>query len=350
MLKRILLFIIILGLSTSSAQEKPKSKPMNPDIGLNFLGLYQQGNQNNRSRMGSNQNGLQLQESEISFKADADPYFSGSALFSVAPAEAGGYEIDPEEIFAESLNIPSLTLKVGKFKTAFGKHNSYHTHAFPFIDAPLNYQNSFGDEGLNESGLSAAYLFTFPWYSELTLQGLSTSNEDFFNADNPAQIAEVIRFKNLWDLNSDLTFEWGLSGANGKNAFDKYSTALGSDITFKWRPAVGGKYNSWSWTTEYLYADRRGNAERLKAGIASWFLKQFSERWWIQARYEYMGLPKEENEESQQKQSLLLGFFPSEFSGIRLQYDHLSKADSPDGHNVALQFNLSLGAHPAHGY
>ena len=64
-----------------------------------------------------------------------------------------------------------------------------------------------------------------------------------------------------------------------------------------------------------------------------------------------LGLPHEDAFAPQNKQSALLGFFPSEFSGLRLQYDHLTTAGkSPDDHTLALQYSVSIGAHPAHAY
>jgi hypothetical protein len=78
---------------------------------------------------------------------------------------------------------------------------------------------------------------------------------------------------------------------------------------------------------------------------------QFSQRWWAQARYEYVGAPQESGFAAQTKQSALLGFFPSEFSGLRLQYDHLRVAGAErDEHTIAFQYNISIGAHPAHAY
>jgi hypothetical protein len=51
------------------------------------------------------------------------------------------------------------------------------------------------------------------------------------------------------------------------------------------------------------------------------------------------------------KQSALVGFFPSEFSGLRLQYDRIHDRARPRiDHTIAFQYNISIGAHPAHAY
>ena len=52
----------------------------------------------------------------------------------------------------------------------------------------------------------------------------------------------------------------------------------------------------------------------------------------------------------QRKQSLLLAYVPSEFSALRLQYDHRNNGMRADEHKILLQLNFTIGAHPAHAY
>jgi hypothetical protein len=338
---------------------RSKGKAFNPDITANFLGLWQQGTGLSDDRTQENHNGFSLQEAELQFTSDVDPYVRAIALLSIHQ-EPGSveYGIDPEEIFLESISLPRVTLKAGKFRTAFGKHNQLHTHAFPFIDAPLIHQTLLGDEGLNEIGVSASTLMPTRWYSELIFQAFTNSNEDLYNGPKSGQMSGLARIKNLWDLNDSLTAELGLSGTVGKNSLDLTSSVLGADLTFKWRPLVGGKYQALIWSTEYLGARRKGftdsttglSTENL-GGIASWIQYQFAQRWWVQARYEQMGIPREVGYPVQRKQSALIGFIPSEFNGLRLQYDRLADGarNKPD-HTIAFQYNISIGAHPAHAY
>jgi hypothetical protein len=336
-----------------------KSKVLNPDTSVNFLGLWQRGTGISNDRNQSNHNGITLQEVELHFSADVDPYVRAVALLA-AEQEDGStdYGIEPEEVFLETISIPRVTFKAGKFFTAFGKHNQLHRHAFPFIDAPLVHQQVLGDEALNDAGLSASALLPAPWYSELIAQAINGGNETLYGSGRSGNLSGVVRLKNLWDLHDDLTLEFGLSGTGGKNVANRSSSALGSDLTFKWRPSRGGKYRSVAWSTEYLQghhfvADPGGAALAIEklGGIASWIQYQFAQRWWIQGRFEYLGMPKSTLLPVRKKQSALLAFTPSEFSGFRLQYDHLN--DGPRGktdHTIGLQFNVSIGAHPAHTY
>jgi hypothetical protein len=316
----------------------PRGNAFNPDTSVNFLTL-------------ASRDGLQLQEAELQFSADVDPYFRAVMLFSVAQ-ESGEWGIDPEEVYAETQQLRFLTLKVGKFKTAIDRHNTLHTHAFPFIDAPLIDQRVLGREGWNDVGVSASSLIPhFPWFSELTLQ--ATSGRGVAPFDSPARddVAFAGRFRNLWDLSDELTAELGLGTGYGSNAWNAHSKLFSTDLVFKYRPVEGGKYHSLQWATEYLWAHRAGDtAEPKLDGLATWAQFQFAERWWVQARYDVLNVGVEAPAGHTHRESALLGFLPSEFSGLRLQYDHLNTPGAPADNRVALQLNISVGAHPAHAY
>ncbi len=344
--------------ATETTPQISKGRVFNPDISANFLGLLQRGSNLSEDRTQVPHNGFSLQEAELQFSSDVDVYFRGVVRLGIAQESgATDYGIDPEEVYLETLTLPQVTLRAGHFKMALGKHNLLHTHAFPFIDAPLIYQQLVGDEGLNESAVSAAILIPTSWYSEIVLQGISLANENLFQSPSSGQTGALAHLKNLWDLTDDLTLELGLSGITGKNQFDKTSTLLAGDLTLKWRLAEGGKYHAFIWSNEFLDGKRKGltdattgeQAEHL-GGMASWIQYQFAARWWIQTRYEYLGLPHPASIPFQNKRSALC-FFPSEFSGIRFQYDNLqTQGQAKEDHTFTLQFNVSIGAHPAHAY
>lgn len=342
-----------------------RGNTFNPDIGINALFLYQNSNRGEASAT-EERNGFSVQEAELQFSADVDPYWRFASTFSLHQEFDAGtgereYVFEPEEIFAESLSLPAITARVGKFKAAFGKHNLLHTHAFPFIDAPLSNQALLGDEGLNDVGVSVAALMPLPWFSEVTAQGLSGQGEGvgYFAAPTSNSVVGLAKFKNLWDLSSDLTFEFGLSGATGKNSDSRATDIYGADTTFKWRPD-GSKTKALIWTVEGIKRDldRAGYNEKGR-GLATWLQYQFGPRWWVQARAEYLDLKDQDPAliasgdalpDFARKQSALIGFIPSEFSALRLQYDHLNDGAEKDEDRVLLQFNYSIGAHPAHAY
>lgn len=338
----------------SFAQNLINGKVFNPDLSMNLLGSYRYNTDGSNVRTDSGRNGFTLDESEIQFRADVDAYFRANALLAIVQ-EDGEFGIEPEEAYLETLSLPQVTLRAGKFRAAFGRHNMLHVHAFPFIDAPLMNQDLLGDEGVNDVGVSAAILFPASWFTELTLQAMANNNEVLFNSDNSKHIAPIINWRNLWDLSDNLTLESDFFGTYGPNQFDSESYAYGSDFILRWRPmqggGTGGKYKSWIWQTQYMHGVVNDNpAGESLGGIASWIRYQFAQRWWVQVREEYEGLPHSSTLPTKHKQSLLLAFFPSEFSGLRLQYDTTQEQGLNRQHAVTLQYSISIGFHPAHQY
>ena len=327
------------------------SRALNPDIGVNFLGGYRNSTHHHESVSGGLSNGLHFEEAELQFSADVDPYLKANALFALAP-EDGEYVFEPEEVYLETLSLPSITLRAGKFKSAVSRHNELHTHAYPFLDAPLIEESLLGGEGLNDVGISAAILLPTPWFSEVTGQVFAASNDVSFGAPELVDTLQVIRLKNLWDLNDDTTLEWNLGGAIGPNQWGGNTLIGTASLTGKWRPSVLGKYRSLVVHAEYLVGRRENRPQDpVAGGVAAWIQYQLAQRWWVQARSEWTGMPDLDAEPNQRKQSLMVAFAPSEFSVFRAQYDHLGVAgEAESDHRLSLQWNISIGAHPAHSY
>ena len=93
------------------------------------------------------ENGLSVQEVEVRLTANVDAYIRGDVTLAIPGTE--GLEV--EEGFVETIGLPNITLRAGKFFSALGRHNRLHTHAFPFIDPPVAHERLLGGEGLNEA-------------------------------------------------------------------------------------------------------------------------------------------------------------------------------------------------------
>ncbi len=339
------IFILVAGTS-AWGQQSPRT---NPQIGANVLMLGQSGNKGTQET-DENPNGFRLQEAELRFSSNVDAYFRGDMLLAVEK-EDGEYKINPEEVYVETLNVPEVTLKIGQFFQTVGRHNSLHTHAFPFIDAPLANQRLLGDEGLNQAGLSAAYLAPTPWFLEVTAEAFEADNESLYGSDTQGDLATHLSLKNLWEINDPSTLEFILGFGSGANAFDHQSRLWSTSMTYKFKPLEASRAKSLIVTAEYLRAERSGaSTDEDVGGVAAWVQWQVLRRWWVQARDEYLGLP-EPTAGAVKKHSALVGFAPTEFSGLRLQYDNIDDpAQDKTENRVSFQINVSLGAHPAHSY
>ena len=333
-----------------------------PSVSANTLFLYRNSNFHNEdinvTSPDQAPNGLDLREAELQFYSDVDPYTKLNLLLSIGSqyttdgtTVSRAWSISPEEVFAESNVVDAVTFKLGKFKGAMGKQNTLHTHAFAFIESPLVNQALLGDEGLNDNGVSAAILLPTSWFNELTVQYFSGQNEEF-NPPTRSSGVGLAHWKNLFDLNDELTLEAGLSYASGNNSFLGKTTLSAADLTLKWRPSVGGRYTSFIWATEYLQHNlaKKGLDEDISFGISSWFQYQFAERW--SANYRYDDLTEVSKTE---RHSVGLNYIPSEFSSFRLEYNQthgplINAAAENTEKTIFLQANFTIGAHPSHTY
>jgi len=361
--------------ATSRSSPDPQSSPegtktpggssaFNPAISVNglFLGGFSSSPRRTRELTGLDfHNGFNFQEAELQFTADVDPYWKANFILGV---DRGG-EAELEEGYVTSEELPygllpaNMSLKLGKFFPFFGKHNLLHAHQFPFIDRPLIHQSVFGDEGLKDPGLGLSYLLPSPWFSELTFQALAGENEALFRfpqepeRDARRRGAYLGHWKNFFDLTDSTTLEVGNSYLAGRNsaARHKLSQAAGFDLTLKWRPLQKATERGLIWQSEYLYfSQERGREPSTKGGGLYTSLQyQFARRWWIQGRYDLSGIPKFE-EGKTRRWSALLAFVLSEFSAIRLQHSYTWVQGSNPLNQIFIQFNFTIGSHPAHQY
>ena len=325
----------------------------NPDISLNGLFTYRTGSEGNDPSKEAT-NGFAIQEVELRVTSNIDNNFRGDVTLALEK-ENGAFGIEPEEAFVETLSLPNVTIRAGKFFAFWGRHNQLHTHAFPFIDAPLSRESLLGEEGLNESGIAISYLTPLPWYSEVIAQALEGSNTNVFGSNSKDDIAGVLVLKNLWELDDSNTFEIDLGVGTGHDINSQQNHIYNATVFYKWRPTVKSTTTSFSWTTEYSLAekvfDESGAAQGRISGLSSWAQYQFAKRYWVQARTEVVEFLSKTSKGATKKNSLLVGWVPSEFSSLRLQYDGIEESGVVSKeHRVTLQLNISMGAHPAHGY
>ncbi|MBX2995822.1 MAG: hypothetical protein KF681_13410 [Bdellovibrionaceae bacterium] len=371
-----LIFVSMLSLLSSASFAQTAVSPgiKTPSISANTLFLYRNSNFHQAdldpAAPDQERNGFNLQEAELQFYADVDPYSRVNVVLAVHPElESDGttveekWVVEPEEAFAESIAIPSLTLKIGKFKAAFGKHNLLHTHAFPFVDAPLANKALLGDEGLNDAGVSAAWLTPLSWYSELTLQVLRGQGEnEQFKSPRTGDNVGLAHWKNLWDLSDDLTVEVGASYAQGGNSFRETTSMAGGDLTFKWRPSANGRSASLIWGTESLQRVREqaGVDNERASGWSSFVQYQFAERWAGLYRYDTLNVkdsfdPTALANDDYFRHSVGVVHNMTEFSSLKLEYN--SRRGGPANANgddeeksIFLQASFTIGSHPSHSY
>ena len=257
--KLFILISILAGIPAFSGAQTRSiiSNLANPAIGMSALFLGQAAPDLNGAF------GMQFQEAEISVISTVDPYWTlaGNFVFGADPATGVPDSVQAEEAYATTDSIPNLQIKVGELRAYFGKHGLLHTHAFPFIQAPIVMGNTLGQEGFKDAGLEAAWLSPLPWYCELTggaYTPVAASGDHplDFNSTSHDNIPYLGHLKNLFDLDDDTTLELGASALIGMGDDGLHHARLWRRPDDAQRPALQ-QSNQRGWILQGIHQESR---------------------------------------------------------------------------------------------
>jgi hypothetical protein len=125
--------------------------------------------------------GFVLRHAEVGFAAEAVGYGRAQVLIN-----AGTDGVELEEAFVQSDPLAGIAaFKAGKFRSAFGFFNQYHSPEWKFADAPLAHFLLFGDHGLEGTG--AQVVLTPPGLPvRVGLEGFQGGGETIFSRNDAA--------------------------------------------------------------------------------------------------------------------------------------------------------------------
>jgi hypothetical protein len=317
--------------------------------------------------------GFNLDTAELYIYAPVDPYFN---LYTVIPVSEDGAEV--EEAYFVTTALPyGLQVKGGKFKSSFGRLNSQHSHAWDFAEAPLAYKAFLGGEGYGDKGVALNYLPAAPFYLSLGAELFQGDNEVLFGKDaRNGPHACSLYAKTSFDYGKHSSILTGLSMLKGYtltetvqegSSFCGKSSLYDLEFTYKWKRS---KYQGFTVQSEYLYRTQNGtlsmeNAvsglKRKQDGFYLQAVYLFGQgRWRVGTRYDRLNLFKDDYiidsegvsfGKDPYRISAMAEYNPTEFSRIRLQYNH-DRSDPAGRTNreFVLQFIFGIGAHAAHAY
>ncbi|HXL57341.1 MAG TPA: hypothetical protein VN958_13850, partial [Chitinophagaceae bacterium] len=223
-------------------QQTRSSLSFNPDIGV--IGDFQ----SSYISKGEKNFDMYLNESELSLQAVVDPYLRADFFLSFGrDPETNKYGVEVEEGYLTTLSLPAkLQLKAGKFREAVGRINPTHPHALPFIDLPNAYVNYFGQDGLNDEGISLSWLVpNKAFYQELVFQTTSGFSETpSFTRSEGNHLVYLSHLKNFFTINDNTTLELGFTGISGPNDSSHITNIGAADLTYKWKPVQMNTYKS----------------------------------------------------------------------------------------------------------
>jgi hypothetical protein len=333
------------------------SKVFNPDTSVigNFIGRSGQRNPF-EFHADKERPPMTLDETEVAFQAFVDPYAKANFFLSITPEG-----IDVEEGYANFIALPyDLTAKVGKMKAFFGKDNTWHTHVRPWVDQPLVIHNLFGDEGLNDTGISVSKIIPNPWntFLEATGEVFAGHVPDVFQRRGPNDLFYNAHFKAFRDITENNNIEVGTSYARGPlaGASSGNNQFGGVDVTYRWKPLQRGLYNSFIGRLEAI-TNRRSDFDRHLKGFYASADYQLDRRWFAGVRVDASDRPIVSTSGlapvrfTDRGLSGTVTFWPSEFSQIRGQLRRTRYGDVGRSVNEFLmQLQFSIGAHGAHTF
>ena len=339
------------------------------------------------------QRGFNARNIELAFDGAVDPYFEGFANIVFKLDNDNATEVEVEEAFMQTTNLPfGLQLKGGQFFAAFGRLNPMHPHVWDFADDALVHGRLLGPDGLRGVGAQISWTLPTPWYSQLILASQNGRGGTGFSFRNPGDngiffdrqttdrearglqdFVWIPRWENSVDLSPTQVVLAGVSGAFGSNetGANARTQIYGGDLFYKWKSAhAEGGFPFVKWQTEVMYRRfeaGRGVDESFPVaetfhdwGLYSQVLWGFRKGWVAGVRGDYLHMQDsrftdDPDRQSRYRISANLSWYPTEFSKLRLQYNHdflesnFFLADR-EVDSVFLQFEFILGAHGAHKF
>jgi hypothetical protein len=326
------------------------SKALNPDISV--IGDFISTAGGNSIRPSPS---FEMHESEVGFQAIVDPYARGD--FFISFGEEG---VNLEEGYITLTSLPAgFVVRGGKMRSAFGKVNTLHNHTLPWVDRPLVTQNLVGGEdGINDAGVSVNRILPAPKGLFLDITGQifrgdsGEGDELVFKSSRKNDVSAVAHLRAYKDLTDNTNLDIGLSYARGHNELGSgFLTQLyGVDATLRWKPLRRSIYHSFIARSELIWSQRQQNPFEQRAfGMYASGEYQFARRWFLGGRFDWSDRARAASEPDKGG-SVLLTYWPSEFSQIRGQYRFTNYAENVKAHELLMQVLFSLGAHGAHPF
>ena len=388
-----------------AAGSRSSASAFNPAISLILAGNYTDVSQDpgtwriagfmpSGGEVGPGKQSFNLGESELTFAASVDPYFSATMTAAIT----GENEIEVEEAFFRSTALPSgFTVKGGRFFSGFGYLNEVHSHAWDFADQPLVYQAFFGNQQ-KQDGLQLKWIAPTDLFVEV---GAEAGNGQAFPGTRRSRNGlngETLFAHVGGDLGDTASWRVGVFWLEQQaedrsygdvnefdepvtNAFTGSSRTWGLDAILKWAPSGNSAYQQLKVQAEYLSrredgeltfdAESLGLSDSYRSEQSGWYLQsvfQFRPRWRVGLRYDSLDsgsprialvddgtLPPEAFPlllaADPDRVSVMFDWSPSEFSRLRAQYAwDEARADGEHDRQFRLQYLYGIGAHGAHKY
>jgi hypothetical protein len=328
--------------------------------------------------------GLSLGETEVTASANIDNMFAGSVTAALADHD-GETEVHLEEAYIQSIGLPyGLSVKAGRMLASLGYMNEKHRHEDDFVDRSLPYR-VFLDNSFNDDGIQVSAVLPTEFYSEIGAglwrgddhPGAEAQGSKPGAYSGFARIGGDIGDNQSWRLGTSYLHTEAAGGGRETGEHGAEQVFIGdndifiADAKYSIAPTGNAKESEVTVQGEYFIRRESGTYDDTaiptgpvdyKDAQSGWYLQtvyKFLPQWRVGYRYTGLNAPDvpaglvgtslDADGHNPNINSVMLDYSNSEFSRVRLQYNHDRSGRETDNQYL-VQYIMSLGAHGAHKY
>ena len=325
--------------------------------------------------------GLGVDEAEIGLSSNVDDKFAAAVTASASEAD-GNTSLSLEEAYIRTLGLPGgLGVKVGRFLEPIGYINEHHEHTDDFADRPLP-NRIFLNNSYKDDGVLASWILPTDHYAEVGAGAFHGGDFPASGDHGSSPGAWLAYARTGGDIGENQNWLFGLStvqakphdreGNDGTVSFTGDSDLYAASLRYLWDPTGNSELQEVTLQGEYFWRHEKGTYNDTAAATgdvpfdgnqSGWYAQgvyKFAPQWRVGTRFSMLnaadapaGLANsalDDHGHDPWNAALMGDWTNSEFSRIRLQYEHEEPAVGKTDNQFLLQYVVSIGAHPAHTF
>ena len=304
-------------------------------------------------------NNMNLREAEVDMRVPVDPFADAVFIMSLESEAPGKFSADVEEGYVNIKKLPfmesplGLKFQVGRFRPAFARFNTLHTHDLPTTMRSLATEEFLGADGFISQGMSADFFVPTPWDENSSLNArvqVLTGGDIAVSPESHNRLAYLgnLRWFKTFAGTHNTEVAWSSYLHPGRHGEAPMARLHGIDFLYRWKPFRQGQWKSYLLGGEFMFTDRTAADSTSRPYGTSLFTQwQLDRRKYAGVRWDYTTTVADP---ALQRKSLTpyLSYYFSEFLRLRLNYEHRWSDILAENkrNSVFVELNWLFGSHP----
>ena len=307
-------------------------------------------------------NQFNLREAEIDMRVPVDPYADAVLITSFESEKPGEFSASVEEGYINIRKLPfmpsplGMKFQIGRFRPAFGKFNTLHTHDLPQSTRSLLTEEFLGEEGFVSQGISTDFFLPTPWDENESLNArlqVLTGGDVAISPDSNHRLAYLGSVRWFKTLGGTHNTEVGWSSYwHPGTSTAPIARMHAVDFMYRWKPFRQGEWKSYLLGGEVMFSDAVVSASspdvvRRPKGASVFTQWQFDRRKYGGVRLDYTTTIADP---ALQRKSVTpyFSYYFSEFLRLRFNFERRwSEVPTEDHRNTFYaELNWIFGSHP----